>query len=246
MTARVTSSDGTSFSFQAYEAMGEGTYSNWDIATQWNNAENYIQNPVYSAKEIASRFYSPVTAEFEWPYGTEIETVIVSDTNLYKAGYTDVYYGGRTRVMEDENDINRPYVGVTTSYSRELTTTTTVTTWNYAVTPPEDITTITVDKTSVTHSHTYSEGSFSVTDEGYQPGSPAIYEDGNLVSFPTPSVCLKTIDSLGSYQLNRYDNYFEEYAPGLYRPTTSTVVQKQLGGFKEGYPISPASFFHPG
>lgn len=246
MTARVTSSNEESFTFQAYEAKGSGTHSFWTIITQWENAENYIQNPVYSAKEISSRNFTPVTAEFLWPVGGSSETVVTSDTDLYKAGYTNVTYGGRTIVVEDENDINRPYVGVTVSYSNEFTTTTTVTTWNYAVNPPEEIITITVDKTTITHSHTYGEGSFNVTDDGYQPGLPAVYEDGNLVSFPTPSSCIKDIDSLGSYESYKYDNYFEEYEQGLYRPTTSTIIVRQIGGIKDVSPINPASFFHPG
>ena len=246
MTARVTSSDETSFSFQAYESKGEGTYSNWYVITQWNNAANYIQNPVYSAKEISSRNFSPIYAEFQWPFGGETETVITSDTELYKAGYTDYSYKGRTIVTEDEYDINRPYVGVTSSYSQEITTTTTVSTWNYLVDPPVENIVIETEKTEITASHSFNEASFSKTDPGYNPGGPSVYEDGNLVAFPTPSTCVKETGSLGTIQVFKYDNYFEEYAPGLYRPTISTVVQKQFTGFKEGYPISPASFFHPG
>jgi hypothetical protein len=246
MTARVTSSNSESFSFQAYEAKGSGTYSFWTIATQWENAANYIQNPVYSAKEISSRVFSPIYAEFQWPFGGETETVITSDTELYKAGYTDYSYKGRTIVTEDEYDINRPYVGVTSSYSQEITTTTTVSTWNYLVDPPVENIVIETEKTEITASHSFNEASFSKTDPGYNPGNPSVYEDGNLVAFPTPSNCVKETGSLGTIQVFKYDNYFEEYAPGLYRPTISTVVQKQFTGFKEGYPISPASFFHPG
>jgi hypothetical protein len=246
MTARITASDDVSFTFQAYEAKGSGTYSFWTIVTQWKNAENYIQNPVYSAKEISSRNFSPIYADFQWPYAGESNTVITSDTELYKAGYTDYSYKGRTIVTEDEYDINRPYVGVTMSYSLEVTTTTTVKTWNYLVDPPVEDIVIVTEKSGITESHTFNEDSFSKTDPGYQPGSPSVYENGQLVSFPTPSSCIKETGPLGTIQVFKYDNYFEEYEPGLYRPTISTVIEKQFTGFKEGYPISPASFFHPG
>jgi hypothetical protein len=249
MLARITSYTESlgvyTMTFECYQSEGSGDYSNWNVFAQWENASNYIQNPQYSAKELSSRANSPLTAEFTWPYGGTSNSVITSDTELYKAGYTDRTYNGYSRVYEDEYEYNRPYIDVTVTSSRDLITTTTTTTWNYSVYPPEETQTITTATSTLTNSHKYSEADFATTGSSYSPGAPAVYADGGIVSFPTPSLYSHEITIGSTYRYSSYEHTFQEFPVGVFRPAIFVDVTTELGSYKPA-PISPPGFFYPG
>jgi hypothetical protein len=233
--------------FTIYQSKGSGTYVDWYVRTQWENAANYIQNPQYSAKELSARYYQYHTAEFNWPYATTYEVFTTSNTNILKSGYTEATYDGQTIVQEDEHDINRPYIGVTASSSRVLTSTTNTTTFDYTVDPPI-INTVTTETTETkTHSHTYSSDDFDTSGAGYAAGNPAVYSDGQIVSFPTASFYTKKVDIDETYVFSSYEDHFEEYpsGSGIYRPVL-LISMSTAWSVPTGNPISPADFFHPG
>jgi len=252
MLARITAYDDSDpyniyLTFQAYEAVGTGTFDYWTIRPQFQNAVNFIQNPEYSARELSARNYSAQTAEFNWPYDTTYESFITSDTDTLKAGYTEATYDGQTIVQEDEYDINRPYIGVTSSSSKVLTSTTETLTYDYSVDPPIVNTVTTSTDETKTQSHTYNSDDFNTTGAGYAPGSAAVYVDGSLVTFPTPSQYTKTVSIGETYVSSSYENHFEEYpsGSGVYRPTLLITMTTSWGTVIPN-PISPADFFYPG
>lgn len=252
MLARITAYDATdpynvSMTFEAYQSVGSGTFDYWTIIVQWESAVNYIQNPEYSAKELSARYYQYHTAEFNWPYDTTYESFITSDTDTLKAGYTEATYDGQTIVQEDEYDINRPYIGVTSSSSKVLTSTTETSTYDYSVDPPIVNTVTTSTDETKTQSHTYNSDDFNTTGAGYAPGSAAVYVDGSLVTFPTPSQYTKTVSIGETYVSSSYENHFEEYpsGSGVYRPTLLITMTTSWGTVIPN-PISPADFFYPG
>ena len=233
-----------SMTFECYQSAGSGNYSGWNIYAQWDNASNYIQNPQYSAKELSSRANSPLYAEWVWPYEPSDETVVISDTDLYKAGYTDRTYDGYTNVYEDEYEYNRPYVGVSVTTSRVLTTTTYITTWNYSVYPPEENVIVETNTETLTQSHAYTEDDFKTTGADYHPGTPAVYADGNIVSLPTPSRYSHKVTIGATYRYSEYEHTFYEYEPGLFRPVLFIDKTTSLGEVTAS-PISPPGFFYP-
>jgi hypothetical protein len=252
MLARITAYDNTdptnvSLTFEAYQSQGSGTFDYWYVVTQFQQAPNYIQNPQYSAKELSARVYKTPTAQFNWPYATTYEDFTTSNTDILKSGYTEATYDGQTIVEEDEYDINRPYIGVTASSSRVLTSTTDTTTFDYTVDPPI-INTVTTETTETkTQSHIYSSDDFDPSGAGYTAGNPAVYADGQIVNFPTPSIYTKKVDIGETYVSSSYENHFEEYpsGSGVYRPVL-LISMSTSWGTATGNPISPANFFYPG
>lgn len=252
MLARVTAYDATdpyavSMTFEAYQAKGSGTFDYWFIVPQWENAANYIQNPQYSALDLSDRNYLYNKAEFIWPtYGTT-DTVVTSNTDTLKAGYTDLTYDGTITVEEDEYAINRPYVGITAGDSKVLTTTTYTTTYDYTSDPPIINTTTTEATETLTESYTYTDSDFDPSSTDYHPGAAAVYANGELVTFPTPSRCIKRVTLGGTYRYSSYEYHFEEFpaGSGQYRPTLTIDVSTSLGGATPT-PISPADFFVAG
>jgi hypothetical protein len=254
MLARITAYDDSDpdniyLTFQAYEAVGTGAFDYWTLRPQFENAVNFIQNPEYSARELSARVYSTQTADFNWPYDTTYENVVTSDTDLYKAGYSEATYDGQTTVYEDEYDINRPYIGITASSTIVLTTTTTTSTYSYVEDPPV-VTTVTTSTTeNLTQSHTYTSGDFIVDldDANYFPGNPATYADGEITSYPTPSRYIKKVEINGTYIASSYDYTYEEYPSGSgeFRPIVTVDVSTSLS-VPNGNPISPPDFFNAG
>ena len=243
ITAYTESAGVYTMTFDSYQAEGSGNYSAWNIESQWEHASNYIQNPQYSAKELSSRSNNPITAEFTWPYGGSFDPVVTSDTPLYKAGYTDRTYNGYTRVYEDEYEYNRPYLDVTVSSSRDLITTTTITTWNYNVYPPQESTTITTATSTLTNSHQYSASDFDTTGPNYVAGGPAVYANGNIVTYPTPSYYQHEIVLGATYRYSSYEHTFQEFPVGVIRPILFVDVTTELGQLTAA-PITPPDFFY--
>lgn len=252
MLARITAYDNTdplnvSLTFQAYQAVGTGTYDYWTVLTQWEQAPNYIQNPQYSARDLSARGYAIHSAQFNWPYDTTYEVVVTSNTDYFKAGYTQATYDAQTIVEEDEYAVNRPYIGITAGSSRVLTTTTDTTTYDYTTDPPTIITTTTTATETKTHSHTYGSDDFDPSGTGYVAGQPAVYADGSLVSMPTPSYQTRRVTLGATYIYSSYDETYEEYplGSGVFRPTL-TIYTSTAWGDSTASPISPPSFFIPG
>lgn len=254
MLARITALDAdpvdplqVTMTYDAYEAAGNGTADYWHITSQFEQAWNFIQNPEYSAKELSARIYAYQYSQWLFPFDREYTDYVTADTPTFKSGYTECDYKGQITVQEDEYDYNRPYVGVTVSASCSVTQTTTVTTIDYTTTPPT-VTTVTTEVTAtpLSHSYTFVESDFNPSGAGYVPGNPAVYADGELITYPSPGQSTRTLPLGGNYVSQTYEYFYENYAPPgdppLYRETQTIVMDVTVGPMVAN-PISPPDFF---
>lgn len=238
MLARITAYDNSdpvdvSLTFEAYQAAGSGTFDYWTIRPQFENAYNYIQNPNYSGFDVSNRsiYSNSGRAFFEWPRHATITNVVTSNTDLLKSGYSLYEYKGDVTVYEDEDAINRPYIGKTAGSTRTLTTDTTTTTFDYSTIPPTEIVVTTSTTEPRSHSHGFSAADFNTSAAEYVPGAPAVYSDGALISWPDSSHMTKETAKLGEFNSVEYTYNYQEYpvGSGVYRPTLFIYVARSLG-----------------
>ena len=232
---------GVAIGFQAYAAVGSGSYNAWYIDSYGPGSQNYVQNAVSSAVASKDRDFTSL-ASFSFPAETTSVTTVTSDTEYLKQGYTTTTYKGRILVDEDEWDYNRPYEGVTLTVSRPVTQTVTTTVFTYD--PPDQTTTVNhFTLTPLQHDHTFSGGDFIPSNDPptrfYTPG-------GQLPSTPSPGRCL-TFKPLGNYQSGSYKMVYEQWFPdGPLEPPAYREILREIKSISFGDAtgsITPPTFF---
>jgi hypothetical protein len=252
MRARITSMiiDETTgvcfYTFQAYEKVGQGQFTFWTIVPQAGGS-NYTRNPNISGFELSSRARATTgTTEYIFPTGTTSELFETSSGPTFYAGYTLASYRGYARIYEDEYEINRPYEGKTIEGTATLEKTVTSTSINYDTDPPISTTTTNVSNSSVTKNYTIGSPIFNATNSDYFPGSPAVYSNGELVTYPTASYVAPDLTDtiIGTYRSYEYAETYQEYpeGSGSYR-LVSNVVTYRVFTKTEWAQITPADFF---
>lgn len=248
--------------FQAFQAYGLGTYSEWLILPQWSRAFNLVRNLNHSAYDAS---IGP-SLEMDPPYnaaamfipfsGTQTVTdVVTSNTPYNQSGYKEVAAKGFTRVYEDEYEVHRPYIGRTVTANGYILTevVTTVTTYDQYLTPTS-VTTTDTSQSGISRSHTFSEADYVPNDQPgvkYIAGQPAVYSNGELVAAPTPSYYLRSDQTSGSltYIESEYERIYQNFEFG--DPPVNYILQtysKTTGRsvFVTGYDKpSPEGFFYP-
>jgi len=227
--------------FDIYEVENrvEGTLGNWRI--EWQNktlvpyfsqftgqttwdigSSNYVQNENYTARLCYSYNSSPSN----WQYGSEyylaklelfnqiIDTVVISNTDYLKSGYTDYYYNCKWTLKEDE-EINKPWKNNTISFKYYFWKTVITTTYSTYTAYPDYITdpdypwggrpTTTYvntieDGESITK--TFEESDFDINSPNYSPYSVwGLKPEGELT---------KTNYAM-KYRPNEYENHFIQF-----------------------------------
>jgi hypothetical protein len=252
MLARITAYDDADpedvkMTFEAYQAAGSGTFDYWTIIPQFENAYNYIQNTNYSGFDVSNRsiYSNSGRAFFDWPRHATTTNVVTSNTDLLKSGYSLYEYKGDVTVYEDEDAINRPYLGKTTGSSQTLTTETTTTTFDYSTIPPTEVIVTSSTTEPRAHSHTFSAADFNTSAPEYVAGAPAVYSNGDLVSWPESSHMTKETAKLGEFKSVEYTYNYQEYpvGSGVYRPTLFVYVARSLSDIVFD-PTTPSDFFN--
>lgn len=239
---------GQAILFTPYASAGDGTYNTWWIESDLFTRANFLQNTFPSAVDCKERF-SPPSARFTFPVDTVTTTVVTSDTELLKSGYSTSAYKGQVYVIEDQYDYSRPYEGISHKVTRRRERTTITTTYFYD--PPDSDTVVEVAEiTPMEHTHTYSAADFFPITSGDR-----IYFPGSQIPNPTPGACVRKYN-LGTCSAGEYTKIYEVYYPDgpppenppSYRLVSEVTVSDEFMAGVEGNgigTISPGSFFPP-
>ena len=269
MLARVTSVDVSDpvhpvVSFEAYQSSGEGTYSYWTIAPQWDYPRNYIRNENRVAFDASigpsqSEYFGEYAARFE-PAGGQVTTenfnTSVPPTDY--SGYTERKVTGRIVVVEDEYMAHRPYVNRTVKYKLNKITNIETTTITYdPLGQPTVITVNSEELEPLDFSYTFTNDDFKKTPpEKYFPGGSAIYANGKVVSLGSPSQYIQDDTAAGT--VGPYKSYEYAYTsalfpdpsnpsgPQIYRVVLIVIKTRSLQSSPIPGKPTPQGFFWPG